>query len=500
MDTYFLFLIKGCVAAGLFYVWYRVALRGRRLHTYNRFFLLAGLAATITLPLLRFSMPVPALTARVPLPAFFAASAGSGHSEGLELSAAQAQWYIDWLLVARIVVIAVSTLLVMVLLVRVLWLLRLARKQEGIVANGVKIITTELQPAPFSFFRTIFLRSGMDPESDNGRMIYNHELVHVKQGHSYDKVFSQIVTAICWVNPFCWLLQKELGMVHEFIADGAAVAPGDEMHDAATVADAFARMLLQRHDNGNYLLPAHQFFSSPIKRRLTMLNTASKPNYAALRKLAVVPLLAAAAISCSFRGTVSPIARASEKIVVVVDAGHGGLDKGAAYQGLVEKDLNLRIARRMAELAPGFNVEVHLTRSDDSYVTLVRRVEVANHFHPDFFISLHVNDRRLPSDMATGPCIEVNEALQATAGTESRTTRLGASIYTSVCALEGTSPAPYMPVRKSLQVLRNNAAPAILIELGDIKNHEQVQWISDDKQLDKLCGAILTGIVHAGRQ
>jgi hypothetical protein len=92
------------------------------------------------------------------------------------------------------------------------------------------------------------------------------------------------------VNPFNWLIRRELQMVHEFIADDASISMGD--------TETFARMLLQAYDDGRYLDPSHHFFHSPIKRRLLMISSSKPPSR--LRKALALPvLLAAMALACS---------------------------------------------------------------------------------------------------------------------------------------------------------------------------------------------------------
>ena len=69
----------------------------------------------------------------------------------------------------------------------------------------------------------IFWRDSISPHTANGRLILWHELAHVKQKHTYDKLVCQLQTCIFWMNPFYWLIQKELSMVHEFIADEQSI-------------------------------------------------------------------------------------------------------------------------------------------------------------------------------------------------------------------------------------------------------------------------------------
>jgi N-acetylmuramoyl-L-alanine amidase len=78
--------------------------------------------------------------------------------------------------------------------------------------------------------------------------------------------------------------------------------------------------------------------------------------------------------------------------LVVIDAGHGGKDPGAAGKYFKEKDITLAVARRLATLLqkdPLFRVV--LTRDDDTFVELNRRADTANKAHADFFVSIHCN-------------------------------------------------------------------------------------------------------------
>lgn len=79
-------------------------------------------------------------------------------------------------------------------------------------------------------------------------------------------------------------------------------------------------------------------------------------------------------------------------LVVVLDPGHGGIDPGAKEGDLAEKDLMLAFARQLKETllrAGGF--EVVLTREDDSFVSLERRVSIAHRSRADVFLSLHAD-------------------------------------------------------------------------------------------------------------
>jgi N-acetylmuramoyl-L-alanine amidase len=84
---------------------------------------------------------------------------------------------------------------------------------------------------------------------------------------------------------------------------------------------------------------------------------------------------------------------AQEKRVIVIDAGHGGIDTGTSgVNGLQEKDLVLDEALRVGrELVKHPNYTVHLTRDNDTYIPLTERVAIARSWHADLFISLHAD-------------------------------------------------------------------------------------------------------------
>ncbi len=81
-----------------------------------------------------------------------------------------------------------------------------------------------------------------------------------------------------------------------------------------------------------------------------------------------------------------------EKKVVVIDAGHGGTDLGANRNGIYEKEIVLNIAKKIKALNQNKNIEIILTRDDDSYPSLTDRTGKINELKPDYAISLHINN------------------------------------------------------------------------------------------------------------
>ena len=79
-------------------------------------------------------------------------------------------------------------------------------------------------------------------------------------------------------------------------------------------------------------------------------------------------------------------------LIVCVDAGHGGKDNGSDYKGRYEKDDNLKLAQAVAAYLADKNVKVVMTRTDDTFLRLSERCEIANQSGADYMLSLHRND------------------------------------------------------------------------------------------------------------
>ena len=262
------------ILSGILFGYYTLFLKNTIYHAYNRFYLLASMALSLAIPFFKLSM-------------FSVTEEQAAGAKQLliyltQLPASPVQEaYINW----EIIVIAViSSLFVCYLVYSVLRIFRLKAMNSKTEMGEFTFIETDLDEAPFSFFSNLFWKKSISIEDECGRKILQHELSHIREKHSWDRLFSQLICSVFWMNPFNWIIQKELQNIHEFIADRDAVGTGE--------VDAFAKMLLQTYYGNHFLNPSHSFYYSSIKRRIIMLTTSNVPKYAYLRKVAVLPMLA----------------------------------------------------------------------------------------------------------------------------------------------------------------------------------------------------------------
>ncbi len=176
-------------------------------------------------------------------------------------------------------------------------------------------------------------------------------------------------------------------------------------------------------------------------------------------------------------------------ITVVVDAGHGGKDPGALNKfnrRLNEKDINLDTALQLELALRAKGVRVIMTRSDDTYLTLERRSEIANRSDAAAFVSLHADAATRAS--AAGFTIYIAR----------KASSVSAALGKAVAESLGSRTGPSRGVRGAdYRVLVNTRCPAILIEQGFLTNRAEAGKLAKGSYRRTLADAIANGIVRA---
>jgi hypothetical protein len=127
--------------------------------------------------------------------------------------------------------------------------------------NGFTLIIIKNSEIAFSFFKSIFI--GDKIISKNYKAIIEHELVHIRQGHSYDLIFFELMRIVAWFDPLVYVYQNRISEVHEYIADAEV---------AKTHKKEQYQLLLSQVFKTQHISFINPFFkSSLIKKRIVML-------------------------------------------------------------------------------------------------------------------------------------------------------------------------------------------------------------------------------------
>ena len=174
--------------------------------------------------------------------------------------------------------------------------------------------------------------------------------------------------------------------------------------------------------------------------------------------------------------------RAAER-TFMLDAGHGGSDSGAVYNGRLEKNDNLRITLAVGERLARSGERVLYTRTDDSTVDLTYRSTMANSAGATYFVSFHRN-----SASTVGRGVEVYYYTGLSA--QSTAARMAAPVQDALVACgfhnRGVKQAKF-------SVLRRTSMPAILVELAFINNEAENAKL--DSEFDRIADAIASALL-----
>lgn len=174
----------------------------------------------------------------------------------------------------------------------------------------------------------------------------------------------------------------------------------------------------------------------------------------------------------------------AERKMIIIDAGHGGSEPGAIYNGRREEDDNLRLALAVGRLLAEKGFDVRYTRTDDTYQTPLEKAMIANRAGGDYFVSLHRNAMPIPGSGSgveslvfenSGVAGEMAQAI------DENLSRLG---FQNLGVKE----------RPGLVVLRRTQMPAVLVEAGFIDNEEDNQKF--DREFNRIAAAIADGVAQ----
>ena len=173
---------------------------------------------------------------------------------------------------------------------------------------------------------------------------------------------------------------------------------------------------------------------------------------------------------------------------VIIDAGHGGVEPGAVYEGRKEKDDTLQLAFDLGNALERRGVQVEYTRVNDVYDSPYEKAAIANRSDADFFVSLHRNAMPIP-----GSASGVESLVYAADGTA------GLLAENINGELEGIGWKNLgVRERPGLVVLRQSRMPAVLVEAGFIDNPVDNQFF--DRNQAATADAIAEGIVKTFQQ
>ena len=276
--------IKVGICLIAFYLLWKLLLSRETFHRFNRVALLVVMALALVLPWIKFTIDAPAAVASRMIVLDNIIVGPDGETEAQQVS-----WSWNVMNVATVVYF-IGVAMALVWLLHSQWnlhhLLKKGRKES--LPGGITLHVLSGEMAPFSYFKHIVINE--QDYRNNQREILIHEQAHINLRHSWDVLFTGLVTLFQWWNPAAWLLCRELRQVHEYEADEAVLNEGVD-------AKQYQLLLIRKSVGDQLFSMANNFNYQSLKKRIRMMTINKSSRWKRLRALAVVPVIALALLA-----------------------------------------------------------------------------------------------------------------------------------------------------------------------------------------------------------
>jgi N-acetylmuramoyl-L-alanine amidase len=476
------YLSKLILCSGLLFLYYQLALKNKLFHVWNRFYLLGAVVLSLLIPMWQLPLiHVEEKSAKAIQLLTVIQSADVYLEEAYRekqpfLSAGQ------WIGLGYGLISAAGLVMLLLSIKKINLLIKKHRIQR---LDNVRILSTNEPGTPFSFLNYIFWNEKIDLHSESGQQILLHELTHVKERHTWDKLFLYLILILFWINPFFWLIRREIAMIHEFTADKKALRQGN--------GPSLASMILQISFPQHYHSITNPFYQSSIKRRILMLTKMHQPRLHYVSRILALPFIAVVILAFGFRMKTKTTVPLVKPITVVIDAGHGktatGEVSGVRVNDVYEDEIVLALSKIIKEINANKMIRVEFTRPSDELVDLSTRVSIAREKKSDLFISLHV---AAAEEGTSDTGIEVYVSSKNTPyqkGSE----LLGSVLKEELSSVYRTNPE-LIKGKTGIWVLDRNICPSVLIECGYLTNEKDRLFITNELNQKLVAEKIISAI------
>ena len=277
METYLVYIAKAAIAAGAFYIAFLLLFQNQKHFTFNRIYLPVSLAMSFVIPLITFTtikyiepvtIPDSGSFAYLPVP-----------NEIPQQPAFVFEWY-HYLF--GLYLLGTAGFLFHLLLghLKAINIIQKSRVQK-IFNNLVNITPKDIHP--FSFFSKIVISEKTLSHPDLEKIV-SHENIHVREKHTLDILFTEVLFLLQWFNPFAWLLKDAVKNNLEYLTDHEIAKhynPKTYQLAMVTLADKQGIAPFLTALNG-----------SQLKNRIVMMKKKKENKYAIVKQLAVLPIMA----------------------------------------------------------------------------------------------------------------------------------------------------------------------------------------------------------------
>ena len=289
MTEFLIYIIKSTVYLSVFYAFFILFMKKTTFFRFNRIVFLAASALCFILPALEIS---PAIFAGIDMPMNAIEEALTpAYKLGIDGVTVTANSANLWLIIISTVYFAGLLCVLGSNIASYIRLFRLLHNSQAEDADGMKVLTVDMDMPSFSWGRYIVI-SKADMEANQA--IFTHEKMHIKCRHSIDLMLHSLITMLHWFNPLVWVARMELKMLHEYEADELTLKTG--------ISSAqYQLLLVKKTVDAKQFQMANGFYHSKLKNRIIMINKKKTNRWMRLAYIICIPAIIGAMCCCSQR-------------------------------------------------------------------------------------------------------------------------------------------------------------------------------------------------------
>ena len=294
------FLIKSSVCLFLLLSIYKLFLEQEKMSIFNRFYLLGSLIFSIAIPFISFEIQIEAIK-----------TVNLNAIEIFPSSSVIAEKKTNYLPISLWSIYGIITSIFAFRFCRNCYVFfRKINSNPTQKFEGATLILVEEKILPHTFLNYIFINKNDYENRKIEGELFTHELTHVRQKHTLDVLFIEILKTIFWFNPLLIFYKKAIQLNHEFLADEKVVTSYKNV-------PFYQSLLLEKASwNSNFYLASNLNFLV-TKKRLIMMTKTTSHSRALLKKLTVLPVLAGLIfISCS-ENTTNGVPKENAKVTAL---------------------------------------------------------------------------------------------------------------------------------------------------------------------------------------
>ncbi len=308
-------ILFSAIAMALFFGFYWLTLRRSNLFRLRRFYLVGTLAFSLVLPFISIEMPSRLTAVAQPYTQYFgeaqeptviqgdaadaavqSTTTGTTLTTGavestttgttLTTGATKKLSFKDMVCYGYLLGCGVAFILLVVKLFKTFRYYRRSVLSDELSTGDmcVRVLGEPDGNLPFSFLRSVFVNPEVFTQSEL-RQVLRHERTHIRQRHTWDLLFTEVVRVMQWFNPFIYLYTRELSSVHEYLADEAVLSCGTSCRD-------YLELLYKQLCVGKFVPVGNSFRHLLTKKRILMMSQPVKRRMSAWWLLALVPIIA----------------------------------------------------------------------------------------------------------------------------------------------------------------------------------------------------------------